>query len=84
MPTMAIGAVAVTLGVLAQHTKPSRNKCSATYIGEDEIEQYFKRSPADSVSDRQVGVVDVGRSDVDINPAGGPKPALCSGGNPGR
>ena len=73
-----MGAVAVTLGVLAQHTKPSWSKCSATYIGEDEIEQCFKRSSADSVSGRQVRAVDVGKSDVDINPAGGPKPTCTA------
>jgi len=66
MKNVGIGAISVLFAVMAQNTKPSCNKCSASYIGKDEIEQYFKRAPADSVSDQQVRAVDVGKSHVDI------------------
>jgi len=45
--------------------KPTCNKCSATYIPNDEMQAYFKRVTA-AVSDQQVRAVDVGKSQVDI------------------
>jgi mannose-6-phosphate isomerase-like protein (cupin superfamily) len=64
-----LGAVALCSTVLsAQDTKPSCNRCSATYIDAGEFEAYFKRAStnANAVSDQQVRAVDVGMSNVDI------------------
>src|SRR5260370_877282 len=64
-----LGAAALCSTALsAQDTKPSCNRCSATYIDAGEIEAYLKRVPtnANAVSDQQVRAVDVGRSHVDI------------------
>jgi mannose-6-phosphate isomerase-like protein (cupin superfamily) len=65
--TVALAAF-VALGVVAQaqdSPKPTCNKCAATYISEDEIQQYFKRA-TQPVADQQVRAVDVGKSNVDI------------------
>ncbi len=48
---------------------PTCNKCSATYIANEEIQAYLNRAPAratNSTSDQQVRAVDVGKSNVDI------------------
>jgi mannose-6-phosphate isomerase-like protein (cupin superfamily) len=61
-------AIVAALGVVAQAQdapKPTCNKCSATYITKDEIDQYFKRVTT-AVADQQVRAVDVGKSHVDI------------------
>jgi mannose-6-phosphate isomerase-like protein (cupin superfamily) len=53
----------------AQDTKPTCNKCSATYISNDELQAYLQRAPAratGAVSDQQVRAVDIGKSNVDI------------------
>src|SRR5262245_44237867 len=53
----------------AQDTKPSCNRCSASYISAAELGEYFKRSPRqmrNSVADQQVRAVDIGKSNVDI------------------
>jgi mannose-6-phosphate isomerase-like protein (cupin superfamily) len=66
--TVALTLIAAALALKAQ-TKPSCRQCSATYIGADEIQAYFQRSPAamrNSVADQQVRAVDVGKSDVAI------------------
>ena len=53
--------------LLAQDTHPSCNKCSGTYIANNEIQAYLKRAPADAVvTDQQVRAVDIGKSNVDI------------------
>jgi mannose-6-phosphate isomerase-like protein (cupin superfamily) len=60
------GAVFV-LTLVAQN--PTCNKCSATYIGNEEIQAYLNRAPAraaNSVADQQVRAIDVGKSNVDI------------------
>jgi len=62
-----LGMVAVLLALQAQETKPSCNRCSATYIANGEIESYLKRVPVSTgVSDQQVRAVDVGKANVDI------------------
>ena len=62
-----LGTVAVLFALAAQETKPSCNRCSATYISNGEIESYLKRVPVDTgVSDQQVRAVDVGKVNVDI------------------
>jgi mannose-6-phosphate isomerase-like protein (cupin superfamily) len=61
-------AVVTAFGVIAQAQdapKPTCNKCSATYITNDEIQQYFKRVTT-AVADQQVRAVDIGKSHVDI------------------
>jgi mannose-6-phosphate isomerase-like protein (cupin superfamily) len=66
MPAAAV----VVFALCAQDSKPSCNRCSATYISNDELEAYLRRAPsrivANDVADQQVRAVDVGRSNVDI------------------
>lgn len=66
---MMVGA-AVVFALCAQDTKPSCNHCSATYIGNDELQAYLKRAPgrivANDVSDQQVRALDIGKINVDI------------------
>jgi mannose-6-phosphate isomerase-like protein (cupin superfamily) len=65
--TVALALVAA-FGIVAQaqdSPKPTCNKCSATYVTNDEIQQYFKRVTT-AVADQQVRAVDVGKSHVDI------------------
>lgn len=61
---------AVVFALCAQDTKPSCNHCSATYIGNDELQAYLKRAPArivaNDVSDQQVRALDIGKINVDI------------------
>jgi mannose-6-phosphate isomerase-like protein (cupin superfamily) len=48
---------------------PTCNKCSATYVSNDEIQAYLKRAPAraaNAVADQQVRAIDVGKTNVDI------------------
>lgn len=52
--------------LLAQDSHPSCNKCSGTYIRNEEIQAYLNRVPAGAVSDQQVRAVDVGKAHVDI------------------
>jgi mannose-6-phosphate isomerase-like protein (cupin superfamily) len=64
-----VGVVAVALALAAQDTKPSCNKCSATYISGDELQAYLARAggrAANSVADQQVRALDIGKSHVDI------------------
>lgn len=67
----SVPAVLVLVFALcAQETKPSCNHCSATYIGNDELQAFLKRAPArivaNDVSDQQVRALDIGRINVDI------------------
>jgi mannose-6-phosphate isomerase-like protein (cupin superfamily) len=66
MPAAAV----VVFALCAQDSKPSCNRCSATYISNDELEAYLRRAPsrivANDVADQQVRAVDIGRSNVDI------------------
>jgi mannose-6-phosphate isomerase-like protein (cupin superfamily) len=57
--------VALFAGVPQDAPKPTCNRCSATYISNDEIQEYFKRVTT-AVADQQVRAVDVGKSNVDI------------------
>ncbi|HZR26510.1 MAG TPA: AraC family ligand binding domain-containing protein [Vicinamibacterales bacterium] len=64
----ACAVAAVALGVVAQAQdapKPTCNKCSATYIPVDEIQQYFARA-TQPVVDQQVRAVDIGKGHVAI------------------
>jgi mannose-6-phosphate isomerase-like protein (cupin superfamily) len=69
--TFGLLAATFVLSLAAQDIKPTPtfNQCSASYIGNDEIQAYLNRAPArtaDSVADQQVRAVDVGKTNVDI------------------
>lgn len=71
LASKVLPAMTAALFVLwGQDTKPTCNRCSATYIASDELNQYLRRAPpkavATGVSDQQVRAVDIGRSNVDI------------------
>jgi len=57
--------LALVAGMPQDSPKPTCNRCSASYISNDEIQEYFKRVTT-AVADQQVRAVDVGRSNVDI------------------
>jgi len=62
-----IGVTLFALSLAAQN--PTCYKCSATYVGSDEIQAYLNRAPAraaNSVADQQVRAVDIGKGHVDI------------------
>lgn len=64
-----MGVVAVIFPLLGQETKPSCNRCSASYISREELQAYLDRAPSrvvNSVSDQQVRAVDVGKSHADV------------------
>jgi mannose-6-phosphate isomerase-like protein (cupin superfamily) len=57
-----IGVAAIAVGLLAQGQKPT----AATYVSNDDIQATLRRAPADSVSDQQIRVVDVGKVNVGV------------------
>lgn len=60
-------AAIVLSAVSAQQSKPTCNRCSATYLSATELQAYLKRVPrSTAVSDQQIRAVDVGKSNVDI------------------
>jgi hypothetical protein len=61
-----LGLVIVLLTLQAQDTKPTCNRCSATYIDAGELEAYVKRAIASHLVDQQVRSVDIGKSQVGI------------------
>src|ERR1700732_4108075 len=50
----------------AQDLRPTCNKCPATYIPKEEIQEYVKRAIADKLTDQQIRAVDVGKTNVDV------------------
>jgi mannose-6-phosphate isomerase-like protein (cupin superfamily) len=50
----------------AQDTRPTCNKCPATYIPSEEVQAYVKRAIADKLIDQQIRAVDAGKTNVDI------------------
>ena len=64
--TLLFGAVAATLPLSAQNSKPSCNKCASTYISNDEIQAYLKRVEGSAVADQQVRALDIGKVNVDV------------------
>jgi mannose-6-phosphate isomerase-like protein (cupin superfamily) len=58
--------VIVLLALQAQDTKPTCNRCSATYIDASELQAYVKRAIAGHLIDQQVRSVDIGKSQVGI------------------
>jgi mannose-6-phosphate isomerase-like protein (cupin superfamily) len=68
-PKWIAATSALVLALCAQDFKPTCNRCSATYVGVDEINAWLQRAPAragSGVSDQQVRAVDIGKSHVDI------------------
>ena len=66
---VGVGIVAMMCLLLAQESKPSCNRCAASYVSSDEIESYLKRASGrvvNAVADQQVRAADVGKSHVDI------------------
>jgi hypothetical protein len=61
-----LGLVIVLLALQAQDTKPTCNRCSATYIDAGELQAYVKRAIAGNLVDQQVRSVDIGKSQVGI------------------
>ena len=61
-----VGLVTIAAAAQAQDSpKPTCNKCAATYVSQEEIQEYFKRA-TQPVADQQVRALDVGKSHVDI------------------
>jgi len=62
------GLLGVVLAVQAQDSpKPTCSKCPAYYVPNEELEAYLRRVPVTSpVSDQQVRVADIGKSQVAI------------------
>src|SRR5882762_7536169 len=61
-----LGLVIVLFALQAQDTKPTCNRCSATYIQAGELQTYVKRAIAEHLVDQQVRSVDIGKSQVGI------------------
>jgi mannose-6-phosphate isomerase-like protein (cupin superfamily) len=64
-----MGVTALIFPLLGQETKSSCTRCSASYIGSEELQAYLERAPSrvvNSVSDQQVRAVDVGKSHADV------------------
>ncbi len=59
-------ALLVLASVAAQDIQPSCRNCSATYIGNEELQAYLKRAITNKVVDQQVRAVDAGKSNVAI------------------
>lgn len=67
MHKVMMGALAIFFALPAQDTRPSCNRCSASYISRDEIQAYLKRAPEGTlVLDQQVRAVNAGKTNVDV------------------
>ena len=69
MGTALLALLCALLPLSAQQAKPGCDRCSASYIGREELDAYFKRAPArviNSVADQQVRAADVGKGHVDV------------------
>jgi mannose-6-phosphate isomerase-like protein (cupin superfamily) len=66
MQRVAPAVVTLMFALSAQDTKPTCNRCSATYIGTDETQAYVKRAIANGLVDQQVRSVDIGKSQIGI------------------
>jgi len=68
-PRITIGillGVTILLPLSAQTSKPTCNKCPATYVPAEELEAYLKRAEGVAVADQQVRALNVGKTNVDI------------------
>ena len=63
---LLLGAITILFPLSAQDSKPSCNKCPATYISNDEIQAYLKRVEGTAVSDQQVRALNVGKTNVEV------------------
>jgi mannose-6-phosphate isomerase-like protein (cupin superfamily) len=64
-------SILFVLTLAAQDTRPTPtcNKCSATFIGNDEIQAYLNRAPAriaNAVSDQQVRAINAGKTNIGV------------------
>jgi mannose-6-phosphate isomerase-like protein (cupin superfamily) len=69
MTKILSGAAAVLIlltPVEAQGPQPTCTKCPATYIGQEEIQEYLTRAMENRIIDQQVRSVDVGKSHVAV------------------
>src|SRR5262245_4201110 len=54
------------LGAQGANPRPSCNMCPASYIPNDELQQYIKRAIANGIVDQQVRAINIGKSNVDV------------------
>jgi mannose-6-phosphate isomerase-like protein (cupin superfamily) len=59
-----LGAVTVLFALSAQ--QPTCDKCSASYLGNAEIEAYLKRAVDNGLVDQQARVVNIGKANIGI------------------
>jgi|SRR5689334_3338818 len=60
----AIGAVTIWFALSAQ--QPTCNKCNASYVSSEEIQQYLKRAEANGLVDQQARAVSIGKANIGI------------------
>ncbi len=56
----------VLAGFVLSAQSPTCNKCSATYVSNDEIQTYLKRAQDNNLIDQQTRAVDIGKSNIGI------------------
>ncbi len=66
MRKLMLGTILLGGALWAQETKPSCDKCSGTYVPNEEVQAYVMRSPPGTVADQQVRDVDAGKLHVAI------------------
>jgi len=59
-----LGAAIALFALSAQ--QPTCNKCSASYIGNDEIQAYLKRAQDNGLTDQQTRAVSIGKANIGI------------------
>lgn len=64
MKKVALGILIGLFTLLAQ--QPTCNRCSATYIGTNEVQAYVKRAIDKNLTDQQIRSVDLGKAQVGI------------------
>lgn len=65
--TLSVFVLLLASSVLtAQDARPTCNKCPATYIPNEEVQQYVKRAIAQKLIDQQIRAVDAGKTNVDV------------------
>jgi mannose-6-phosphate isomerase-like protein (cupin superfamily) len=61
-----VALLTLTILFVLSGQQPTCNRCSATYIGTDEIQAYVQRAIANNLVDQQVRLVDIGKTQVGI------------------
>jgi mannose-6-phosphate isomerase-like protein (cupin superfamily) len=64
--TFAVLMLLASSLLAAQDTRPTCNKCPATYIPNEEIQAYVKKAIAQKIIDQQIRAVDAGKTNVDV------------------